>query len=246
MGCSPQSAPAQSKSSRIYAFDALRGFTIISMVLFHAAYDAVYLFGFHVDWFCDPVIQNIWRCSISWTFIALAGWMTRFSRNNFKRAAVYGACAALVWVATSLAQADIPISFGILYCMAACTLCYAALSPVLARVHPGAILALSLCLFALTYALPYQTYEFEGLAWLGFPSARFMSGDYYPLIPYVFLYVAGASGARLFDRLVPQGYPSWMRVNHLPILSALGRHSLVIYLAHQPLLLAAFTLATAL
>lgn len=246
MGCSPQSAPAQSESSRVYAFDALRGFTIISMVLFHATYDAVYLFGFPLNGFADPLIQNIWRCSISWTFIGLAGWMTRFSRNNFKRAAVYGACAALVWVATSLAQADIPISFGILYCMAACTLCSAVLSPVLERVHPGAILALSLCLFALTHALPYQTYEFEGLAWLGFPSARFMSGDYYPLIPYVFLYIAGASGARLFDRLVPQGYPSWMRANHLPILSALGKHSLVIYLAHQPLLLAVFTLVTAL
>lgn len=245
MHSSSKSAPVQSKSSRVYAFDALRGFTIISMVLFHAAYDAVYLFGFHVDWFSDPLIQNIWRCSISWTFIALAGWMTRFSRNNLKRAAVYGTCAALVWVATTIAQADIPISFGILYCMAACTLCYALLSPTLNHVHPGIVIALSLCLFAVTYALPFQTYEVEGLAWLGFPSATFMSGDYYPLVPYVFLYSAGASGARLFNRLVPHGYPMWMRENRLPLLSTLGKHSLIIYLAHQPLLLAMFTLITA-
>ncbi len=60
---------------RICLFDTLRGFTIISMVLFHAAYDATYLFGFDIPWFSDPVAQNIWRCSISWVFLLLAGWV---------------------------------------------------------------------------------------------------------------------------------------------------------------------------
>lgn len=229
-------------TSRVAAFDILRGITIISMVCFHAAYDAVYIYGFDLPWFRDPVIQDVWRCSISWVFIALAGWMTRFSRNNLRRAALYGASALIVWLVTSVASVDTAISFGILYCMAACTLCWAALSPALKRVHPLLGLLIALGLFALTYTVPRHLYTVDGLAWLGFPGSGFASGDYYPLIPYCFLYAAGAFGARLFDRLSPGGYPAWMRRDWIAPLSAIGRHSLLIYLAHQPLLIVLFTL----
>ena len=61
------------RKPRIAFFDSLRGFTIISMVAFHAAYDAAYLFGFEIPWFTDPIIQTVWRSSISWVFLALAG-----------------------------------------------------------------------------------------------------------------------------------------------------------------------------
>ena len=64
------------RKPRIAFFDSLRGFTIISMVAFHAAYDAAYLYGFEIPWFTDPIIQTVWRSSISWVFLALAGWMT--------------------------------------------------------------------------------------------------------------------------------------------------------------------------
>ena len=231
-----------SVSPRVGIFDTLRGFTIISMVCFHAAYDAVYLYGIDMPWFRDPVIQDVWRCSISWVFIFLAGWMTRFSRNNLKRAAVYGLAALAVFIATTITRIDTPVTFGILFCMAACTFCYAMLSQLLERCHPAWVLAAAIILFALTYQVPRQVYPIEGLAWLGIPSPTFTSGDYYPLIPYVFLYCAGASGARLFDRLMPGGYPSWMRATWVPALAALGRLSLVVYLIHQPLLIGLFTL----
>lgn len=243
-GSSTVTAPeANSRiTSRVAAFDILRGITIISMVCFHAAYDAVYIYGFDLPWFRDPVIQDVWRCSISWVFIALAGWMTRFSHNNLRRAALYGASALIVWLVTSVASVDTAISFGILYCMAACTLCWAALSPALKRVHPLLGLLIALGLFALTYTVPRHLYAVDGLAWLGLPGPGFTSGDYYPLIPYCFLYAAGAFGARLFDRLSPGGYPAWMRRDWIAPLSAIGRHSLLIYLAHQPLLIVLFTL----
>ena len=40
---------------RIAFFDSLRGFTIISMVAFHAAYDAAYLYGFEIPWCFSPL-----------------------------------------------------------------------------------------------------------------------------------------------------------------------------------------------
>ena len=157
---------------RIAFFDSLRGFTIISMVAFHAAYDAAYLYGFEIPWFTDPIIQTVWRSSISWVFLALAGWMTSLSRNNLKRGGVYAVTAGAVFLATSIAGVDTPISFGIIYCMAACTLLYAATAPLLNRFPAAAGLISCLVLFVATYTLPHTTYPWK--AWLGsgFPRRR--------------------------------------------------------------------------
>lgn len=229
---------------RIAFFDSVRGFTIISMVAFHAAYDAAYLYGFEIPWFTDPIIQTVWRSSISWVFLALAGWMTSLSRNNLKRGGVYAIAAGAVYLATSIAGVDTPISFGIIYCMAACTLLYAATAPLLNRFPAAAGLIGCLVLFAATYTLPHTTYPVEGLAWLGFPSASFVSGDYYPLLPNVFLYFAGAFAARWFDGHHASGYPKWMMKADAPFLSMIGKLSLPIYLVHQPLLILIFTMVS--
>ena len=234
------------RKPRIAFFDSLRGFTIISMVAFHAAYDAAYLFGFEIPWFTDPIIQTVWRSSISWVFLALAGWMTSLSRNNLKRGGVYAVTAGAVFLATSVAGVDTPISFGIIYCMAACTLLYAATAPLLNRFPAAAGLISCLVLFAATYTLPHTTYPVEGLAWLGFPSASFVSGDYYPLLPNVFLYLAGAFTARWFDGHHASGYPTWMMKANVPFLSMIGKLSLPIYLVHQPLLILIFTMVSSL
>lgn len=227
---------------RIAFFDMLRGLVIISMIAFHATYDAAYIYGFHVPWFTDPVIQDVWRATISWTFLALAGWMTSLSRNNFKRAVVYGIFAFIIWLATSVVSVDTPVSFGIIYCMGFCTLIYALIRPVHERINPVIGLILSLALFGLLWHIPRGTYDVVGFSWLGFPGPGFASGDYYPPIPFLFMYLAGSFAANLLVKLRPAGYPAWMKRDTIPFLSWLGRHSLAIYVIHQPLLIAFFEL----
>ena len=230
-------SPVESQhAQRIVFFDALRGFTIISMVLFHTCYDLAYLYAIPLPWFVGTIFQTVWRASISWTFLVLAGWMTSLSRNNIRRGLLYGAAALLVFSATAAASVDTAVSFGILYCMSACTLLWCVAQRALARIDARLLIGLFLVLFIATYTLPQGRYDVECLAWLGFPSASFSSGDYYPLLPYCFLYLVGATAARWHhERAV--AYPSWMYVNATPPLAFIGRHSLVIYLAHQPILL---------
>ena len=229
------SSAAQPHRERIAVLDTLRGLTILSMVAFHTMFDYVYVYGFSALWFANPINQEVWRCSISWVFIALAGLMTSFSRNNLKRAGTYAAAALAVFVATSVTQLTTPISFGILYCMAACTLVFAATRSLLARAHAPVVPLGLIALFIALYGVPHATYSVEGLAWLGFPSASFASGDYYPLIPFVFLYLAAAwAGMRIVR------WPAWTKRDICPPLSWLGRHSLVIYLAHQVVIVAVF------
>lgn len=60
---------------RITIFDTVRGFTMISMAGFHACYDLAYLYGWDMPWFTQTVFQDVWRASISWVFLFIAGWM---------------------------------------------------------------------------------------------------------------------------------------------------------------------------
>ena len=224
---------------RITLFDTLRGFTIISMVAFHACYDLAYIEGVPLSWFTGTPFQAFWRCSISWTFLFIAGWMASFSRSNLKRGGIYAAAAAIVFIATTLVSIDTPVSFGILFCMAACTLLVALTIPVLRNVPAPVGFIGSLLLFALTYTIPLGRYEIAGLAWLGFPGPAFVSGDYYPLLPYLLIYLCGAAmGARWKKR----GYPSWAIAANLAPLNFVGRHALLVYVVHQPVILGACAL----
>ena len=91
---------------RITIFDTVRGFTMLSMAGFHACYDFAYLYGWDIPWFTETVFQDIWRASISWVFLFIAGWMCTLSRNNGKRALKYAAAALIVWMATTLVSVD--------------------------------------------------------------------------------------------------------------------------------------------
>lgn len=226
---------------RLSALDTLRGFTILSMIAFHACYDAAYIYGFSLPWFAGTPLQEIWRSSISWTFLFLAGWMVSQSRNNVKRAAKYGALAMAIWIATSVAAVDTHISFGIMYCMAASTALAAIAVPAVRRCkHPLLMMAASLSLFTLTSPLPRSVYPLESMAWLGFPGTTFSSGDYYPLIPYGFMYAAGVFASCAHARSNQSESPEWLKKDWFPPLTALGRHALACYVIHQPVLLIAF------
>ena len=135
---------------RITVFDTIRGFTMLSMAGFHACYDLAYLYGWEMPWFTQTIFQDIWRASISWVFLFIAGWMCTLSRNNIKRAAKYAASALVVWISTTLVSVDGSVNFGIIYCMAACTAIVALASTVLVKVPSVWAISICLTLFALT------------------------------------------------------------------------------------------------
>lgn len=245
-----------SARGRVEVFDLVRGLAVVSMVLFHLCYDLRFIVGVPLDWF-SGTLREAWRCSISWSFVFVAGCMCPLSRDNLRRALRYGAVALAIWVVTSVAAVDTPISFGIIYCMAACTLVYWLLGR--ARLAPRGRAA-AVCLFVaflalqdlssgrvglgpLSVELPEALYRTPWLAWLGLPGPGFASGDYYPLLPYLMLFLAGAAlGARWARR----GYPAWAREASVAPLNLIGRHALLVYVAHQPVILAASALLSAL
>ena len=153
---------------RITIFDTVRGFTMISMAGFHACYDLAYLYGWDMPWFTQSVFQDIWRASISWVFLFIAGWMCTLSRNNAKRAAKYAAAALVVWIATTLVSVDDSVNFGIIYCMAVCTAVVAFTRPLLQKLPGSWGIAACLVLFALTWA--FQRRSTHSPTWHGLDS----------------------------------------------------------------------------
>ena len=250
------SAADGASRGRIGVFDLVRGFSVISMVLFHLCYDLKFIAGAQLAWFAPP-LQDVWRCSISWTFLFVAGCMFPLSRDNLRRAAEYGSVALAIWIVTSVAAVDVPISFGIIYCMFACTLVAWALHR-LGLLPRGCVAAIVLvvmflalqCLAdgtvgigALSWEVPSELYATPWLSWLGLPGPGFSSGDYYPLLPYLALYLAGAALGTRWSR---KGYPEWAYRAHVAPLNFVGRHALLVYIAHQPVILGICVLAGAL
>lgn len=255
-----ESKQAYQPKARVHGYDAIRGFSIISMIGFHLCYDLSSIYGTRLDWFVSP-LQDVWRASISWVFLLLAGIMATYSRSNLKRGCKYLAVAAAIWAATTVAAVDTPISFGIIYCMGVSTLAAAAIQQQVRRgISASASIALAialLILFLLCLGIPTGTfglkafggpylripsapYESGLLSWLGFPGPDFASGDYYTPLPFTLLYLAGfalggpiRSNARITDAL--------RRLRCKP-LEFVGRHALGLYVVHQPLLLAALML----
>ena len=249
-------------SARYRTLDALRGLCVISMVLYHALYDLVAVKGWPVSWYWKAPGQ-LWQLSICCTFIALSGACWNLSQRRLRRGLLLVGCGFLITLVTALAMPGQVIWFGILVLLGASGLLAEGCRRLGARLGWGlpAGVGLTLCLglFLFTWgvpqgfvglgglrwaALPAGWYQVPGLAVLGFPGPGFTSSDYFPLLPWFFLYAAGIFAGRLiFPR---PGAQALLRGEPLQRhgpgrgLQFIGRHSLLIYLLHQPVLMLLF------
>lgn len=212
---------------RLERLDALRGLAICFVVLHHTLYDAVLIWGAPGWLFQNPLFFPIQMGFVS-LFVVTSGVSSRFSRSNARRGGRLLAVALGLTVVTTLA--GMPIVFGILHLLATCMLLYA----LLRRGIDLAPLWLFPALAALSLVWVKTTALRSPLLWfLGVPWPGLDSWDYYPLFPWVFLFFFGTKLGGILER--------WQFVARRPtFFSRLGKQSLLIYLVHQPVLLAAF------
>lgn len=186
--------------------------------------------------------------------------MSAYSRHNIYRSLRYGLCAFLIFFATTIFRIDTPINFGIIYCMAASAFLAGLLRPLWMRLQhmrgrarawaPSICVVCALVCFCITkdasagvlhlgvcdYTLPSALFDTNYVSWLGFPGRDFSSGDYYPLIPYSFLFFAGVFAGAGTKRAVC-AHAQLLQALSIPLATQLGRHALIVYLLHQPLIL---------
>ena len=231
---------------RYALLDELRGLDLISMMFYHGMWDLVFLFGLPVQWYQDKP-GYIWQQTICWIFILLSGFCVPLGHKTARRAAeVFGAGALVTLVTWALMPADL-VLFGVLTFLGSAMLLTALARPLLDRVPAGVGLAVSAALFFLTRNVNQGFLGFEGLllapvpagfyantltAFLGFPQPGFYSTDYFSLIPWLFLFWAGF----FLHKVVGRENMEPLRRSICPPLGWMGRHSLLLYLLHQPVI----------
>lgn len=229
---------------RYAVLDTLRGLALVGMILYHLCYNLHFIFGVSLPWFQSAGAQ-FWQILNSGLFLLLAGICTHLTRKPYRRTLRVGAAALLVSLITFFFTPQECIVFGILHCMTWCMLFFAVFRSMLCKIPTVPGLICSVFLFALTYHVPQKYLLFEPFAiplpeswyvsyWLsviGFLSPDFVSADYFPIFPYLFLFLSGHFLGRWLHYL-----PESIRSFSVRPLAALGRHSMMIYLAHQPVL----------
>ena len=126
----------KSGSGRLALLDSLRGLTLISMILFHACWDAVYLLGANWPWYGSRAAY-IWQQSICWTFILLSGFCIPFSSKLLRRGLEVFGAGALVMAVTCILLPEDRVVFGVLTLIGSCMLLMVALRKVLDRDFRG-------------------------------------------------------------------------------------------------------------
>lgn len=224
--------------------DTLRGLTLVSMMAYHACWDLVYLYRMPWDWH-RSFWAYAWQQSICFTFILLSGYCWQMGRHPLRRGLMSFFGGAAVSLATLLVLPETPVQFGVLTFLGSAALLTIPLRPLLSRIPPRPGLALSFALFLVLWDvnkgflglagvpllyLPRNWYANTLSAGLGFPAPSFVSSDYFPLLPWLFLFWAGF----YLYRLRPET-PAVPDIR-LPGIGAIGRRSLMVYLLHQPVI----------
>lgn len=241
------------KKWRMHLLDELRGLAVFCMIFYHAFFSLGYIFNvqwgvYLTDFFmpAEPYFAGL--------FIFISGMACNLSRSNLERGVKLGIIALGVSLATYIASVhgliseENIISFGILHMLAICMIVYGLIHLYLKFVPIWLGMTFNILLFIFLYHLqvgsvgvpflfswnvPKEWYTTDFLFMIGLPSKEFTSGDYFPLIPWFFLFFTGA----FFGRLIPQKkFPKWAAKKRVPPLAFLGRHALLLYLAHQPVI----------
>jgi uncharacterized membrane protein len=227
-------------SSRIEAIDLARGLALVAMAIYHFAWDLEF-FGYTQAGTTAVGGWKLFARAIASTFLALVGVSLYLAHRNgirwssfAKRLGMIAAAAAAVTAATIVATPGNFIFFGILHHIAVASL----LGLAFMRFPWPALLLLA----AISIAAPH----FARSEWLNAPfwwwsglSAQFpRSSDYVPVFPWFGAVLTGMGAAKLaertglLERLRGRRSGSWAT----PLRFA-GRHSLAVYLVHQPVII---------
>lgn len=232
---------------RFESIDSFRGLVIVNMVLFHLFYDVNAVFGGNHGWHREPAV-DLWQKFIAYSFIIISGFVWSYGKKKaLKRGVFLNVIGLVITAVTVIFMPSESIFFGVMNFFGCAVILMLPLEWVLKRINPVIGALSSVALFALLenltrgvikvgshviLRLPQWMYSSNLLVPLGFPPKSFASADYFPILPWIFLYFLG-----YFLNKLLSGTAFFEKIGHVdvPILAKIGRLSVPIYVIHQPL-----------
>lgn len=242
---------------RVVLLDEIRGFAIICMVIYHTMFQLKFSFGVNVpiffeDWF--GIIRDVF----AGTFIFISGVMCRYSRNNLKRGAQCFFLGMLITFVVPFFGSH--ITFGILHFLGIAMMLYGLVGEALEHLPSTAGIIIAVLLFVLTMNIPRDYFVYNGsvfyeggfigikglfqwnipngayvnneLAPLGFYNSSYSVDDYFPILPWIFVFLGGS----YFGGWAKEGFlPKFFYNSHIKWLANVGRYTIWIYMLHIPL-----------
>lgn len=232
---------------RIHFLDEFRGLSVILMIIYHLVYDLALIMpiGIGENWIYTLIyFQPIFAIA----FILISGIVSNFSRSSLRRGFIALGAAILVSLATLIVMPDQFVRFGILHFLGLSMIIGHLLRPLLKKLPATPSMIVCAILFIFTFNITKGYLGIDGLFTITIPDflregsplfifglidLNFTSVDYYPIIPWIFVFLFGIFLGRYAKN---DQFPKWMYKKHSRFFSWVGRHSLWIYLAHQPIL----------
>lgn len=236
-----------SKKNRYHLIDSVRGLAVVNMVVFHFLYDVFIIYKKNPAWYGTTSI-HIWQQSIAWTFIFVSGFVWQWGKkNSIKRGIELNIFGILITIVTVLAIPDSAVRFGILNCLGCLTLIMIVVDKLIGKSNQILCFIIFIILFAIfkdvqhgvigiegiyTVKVSGVLYDIKPLTIFGFPYDGFESTDYFPIMPWFFLF-----GAGYCMNLIVMKYDAVKNILKfkIPVLNIIGNKSVWIYLLHQPI-----------
>ena len=233
---------------RLEAVDFARGAALVAMAIYHFTWDLEF-FGYAEPGLTAHGGWKLFARCIASSFLFLVGISLFLAHSKsirwrpfLKRMAMVAGAAAAITLATRIAVPDSFIFFGILHQIALASL----LGLAFLRLPALLVAVVAVAVIAAPHYLRSPFFDHPALWWIGLAPVNPHSNDYVPLFPWfgaVMLGLAAAKAARtfgLFERMRGWSLARWTG----PVQFA-GRHSLAVYLIHQPVLISLIWLISA-
>ena len=236
------------ESIRYNVLDFIRGLALLGMIVVHTLMNMVHQFEYEIEWYVK--IEDIFYQYGGSIFILLAGFCWSLSKNNFKRGIMMLVISAVISWITIMAMPENTILYGVICLMGTASLLMILFDKILKFVNPYIGFITGSVLFIITkwsdygyvgigdiefFRYPESWYANNFTAYLGFPEKEFASADYFPIVPWFFVFVVGYFLYGIFKK---NNWFGFLKPHTLKPVEWVGRHSLIIYLAHQPIIYA--------
>ena len=237
---------------RYALIDTLRGGAIFCVIVYHFIYDLVHFYSMDFPWF-ESLGAYLVQQGGAFLFVFISGAMSLCAKRPLLNGLLLVGYGLLITLATYFYSPANIIVYGILSLLGSAAIITVFARSVLQAIPIKLGIAFSFLLFFLThdvadgrlslltihlYNLPSSWYDSHFLFPLGLPHGSFASADYFPLLPWIFAYWLGYFCWQMTGEELREKY----FFRQLSGFAFMGRHSLLLYLSHQPIILAVTTL----